>query len=102
MKTWRLLVGDNVPPSEPLTAAEIAAQLWEPELSEGLWAEPCGPGDPTSPEELPEVQEVLLSNPERLADAFLHHPDSPPWLFYWVTIHLPQEHPVASWELTRA
>jgi hypothetical protein len=103
VKTWRLLVDDGIPPSEPLTAEEIAAELWKPDVPEGLWAEPCDPGDPASPEELPEVQEVLLRAPERIARAFLHHQDSftPPWLFYWVAIHLPQEHPVASWKLTR-
>lgn len=101
-QTWRVLTDAKGNVSEPLVAGEIASRLWSGDKTL-VWAEPCQPGEPAFPQDVPEVRAVFLLEPDRLAHAWLQHPgvDAPQWIFAWV-MDLCRDHPDEAWPLALA
>jgi hypothetical protein len=98
-KRWRLRTFGEEPATGPVTAEDAARCLWAAD-TELLLAEPVQPGESTFAQDVPEIRDLLLANPERVAHAWLKHPGypAPEWLFLWV-VETCQDHPEQAWPL---
>jgi len=99
---WRVVVDgdDDASGSGTLTAEMLAARLWD-EGEFFPWVESVDGGEGTEATHIPEVRAILLSNPLRVARAWLKHTRRPEWLFLWV-MDLCEALPDEAWPLILA
>jgi len=99
-RQWRVLTDAAGGATPPLPADDIATRLWAMD-GELLWAEPVDGGEGAFPQDLPEVRELLLADPARVAKAWLQYVPRPRWLFEWV-MHVCGNEPDGGWSIVQA
>ncbi len=98
MKTWRVLTDGSGGSKEAQSAGDIVDWLWTGG-GNCLWAEPDDGGPGAFPQDVPEVRDLLLSEPTRVARSFLGK--SHVWVFEWV-MELAQKRPTEALPVVKA